>query len=191
MASLSAKDRVSLCQFSFSDGRRCRTPRTGKNPHFCFDHAQKEARAFAEESLSKDLAYFFSGDYLFLRSQHCPGPPNPRRCPRRCKTQSRPHRRLHGANPPAVHPNRPARIHQHLRHRRLAQIHPPLRQLQLQPPLPQRPETRTRRTTRIPPTATPARPGHTTGPSPDQLARPHSRNPVRPTVRARPSARLP
>jgi hypothetical protein len=64
MPSLSAKDRVSLCQFTFADGRRCRTPRTGKNPHFCFHHAQKEARALAEESLSKDLAYFFSGDYL-------------------------------------------------------------------------------------------------------------------------------
>ncbi len=64
MSSLSAKDRVSLCQFTFSDGRRCRTPRTGKNPHFCFDHAQKEARARAAQSLGKDLAYFFSGDYL-------------------------------------------------------------------------------------------------------------------------------
>jgi len=64
MSSLSAKDRVSLCQFTFADGRRCRTPRTGKNPHFCFDHAQKEARAHAVESLSKDLSYFFSGDYL-------------------------------------------------------------------------------------------------------------------------------
>jgi len=57
-------DRVSLCSFTFSDGRRCRTPRTGKNPHFCFYHAQKEARARAAEKLGKDLAYFFSGDYL-------------------------------------------------------------------------------------------------------------------------------
>ncbi len=64
MSSLSAKDRVSLCSFTFSDGRRCRTPRTGKNPHFCFDHAQKEARARAAQTLGKDLAYFFSGDYL-------------------------------------------------------------------------------------------------------------------------------
>jgi hypothetical protein len=64
MPSLSAKDRVSLCQFSFADGRRCRTPRTGKNPHFCFDHAQKEARANAAESLGNDLDYFFSADYL-------------------------------------------------------------------------------------------------------------------------------
>jgi hypothetical protein len=62
MSSLSAKDRVSLCSFTFSDGRRCRTPRTGKNPRFCFYHAQKEARA--AKKLGKDLAYFFSGDYL-------------------------------------------------------------------------------------------------------------------------------
>ena len=64
MSSLSAKDRVSLCSFTFSDGRRCRTPRTGKNPLFCFYHAQKEARARAAKKLGKDLAYFFSGDYL-------------------------------------------------------------------------------------------------------------------------------
>jgi len=64
MSSLSAKDRVSLCSFTFSDGRRCRTPRTGKHPRFCFYHAQKEARARTARKLGKDLAYFFSGDYL-------------------------------------------------------------------------------------------------------------------------------
>ncbi len=64
MSSLSAKDRVSLCSFTFSDGRRCRTPRTGNNPRFCFYHAQKEARARAAQKLGKDLDYFFSGDYL-------------------------------------------------------------------------------------------------------------------------------
>jgi len=64
MSSLSPKDRVSLCLFSFEDGRRCRTPRTGNHPHFCFYHAQKEARAQAADKLAKDLACFFSGDYL-------------------------------------------------------------------------------------------------------------------------------
>jgi len=64
MASLTAKDRVSLCLFSFTDGHRCRTPRTGNHPHFCFYHAQKETQARAAESLAKDLATFFSGDYL-------------------------------------------------------------------------------------------------------------------------------
>jgi hypothetical protein len=64
MPSLTAKDRVSLCLFTFTDGRRCRTPRTGNHPHFCFYHSQKEAQARAAESLAKDLANFFSGDYL-------------------------------------------------------------------------------------------------------------------------------
>jgi len=64
MPSLSPKDRVSLCLFSFTDGRRCRTPRIRNHPHFCFYHAQKEARVQAVEKLGKDLAYFFSGDYL-------------------------------------------------------------------------------------------------------------------------------
>src|SRR6266568_4072355 len=57
-------DRVSLCSFTFSDGRRCRTPRVAKHPRFCFCHAQKEARAHAAKKLGKDLTYFFSGDYL-------------------------------------------------------------------------------------------------------------------------------
>src|SRR5882762_732119 len=64
MSSLSPKDRVSLCSFTFSDGRRCRTPRVAKHPRFCFYHAQKEARARTAKKLGKDLAYFFSGDYL-------------------------------------------------------------------------------------------------------------------------------
>ncbi len=64
MSSLSPKDRVSLCRFTFADGRRCRTPHSSSHPHFCFYHAQKEARAQAADKLGKDLAYFFSGDYL-------------------------------------------------------------------------------------------------------------------------------
>ena len=57
-------DRVSLCSFTFSDGRRCRAPRVAKHPRFCFYHAQKEARAHAAKKLGKDLTYFFSGDSL-------------------------------------------------------------------------------------------------------------------------------
>src|SRR5271169_5087490 len=64
MASLSPKDRVSLCLFSYEDGRRCRTPRIASHPHFCFYHAQKESQSQATESLAKELDYFFSGDYL-------------------------------------------------------------------------------------------------------------------------------
>jgi hypothetical protein len=64
MSSLSAKDRVSLCMFSFADGRRCRTPRIRNHPHFCYYHAEKEARARAAQSLGTDLARYFSGNYL-------------------------------------------------------------------------------------------------------------------------------
>jgi hypothetical protein len=64
MSSLSSKDRVSLCRFTFDDGRRCRTPRISTSPDFCFYHAQKEAQHRATESLATDLAFFFSSDYL-------------------------------------------------------------------------------------------------------------------------------
>jgi hypothetical protein len=64
MSTLSAKDRVSLCMFSFADGRRCRTPRLRNHPHFCYYHAEKEARARAKQSLGTDLARYFSGQYL-------------------------------------------------------------------------------------------------------------------------------
>jgi hypothetical protein len=47
MPSLTAKDRVSLCLFSYEDGRRCRTPRIASHPHFCFYHAQKESQSQA------------------------------------------------------------------------------------------------------------------------------------------------
>jgi hypothetical protein len=64
MPSLTAKDRAPLCLFSFEDGRRCRTPRTARHPHFCFYHAQKESQSQAAGKLSEDLAYFFSSDYI-------------------------------------------------------------------------------------------------------------------------------
>ena len=51
-------DHASSCIFTFSDGRRCRTPRLRNHPHFCFDHAQKEVRARTAETLGKDLGYF-------------------------------------------------------------------------------------------------------------------------------------
>ena len=64
MSSLNAKDRVSLCLFTYTDGRRCRTPRVASHPHFCFYHAQKESQVRSAATLGKDLAYFFSGNYL-------------------------------------------------------------------------------------------------------------------------------
>ncbi len=58
------KVRVSLCRFMFADGRRCRTPRSGSHPHFCFYHARKESQAQTADKLGRDLSYFFSGKYV-------------------------------------------------------------------------------------------------------------------------------
>ncbi|OLD00435.1 MAG: hypothetical protein DMG35_17365 [Acidobacteria bacterium] len=59
-----AKDRASLCTFTFVDGRRCRTPRQSGHPQFCCFHARKQAQVEAAEQLGRDFAYFFSGDYF-------------------------------------------------------------------------------------------------------------------------------
>ncbi len=64
MSTVRIKDRVSVCLFTFSDGRRCRTPRSGTHPHFCFYHARKESQARAAENLGEDLSYFFSADFV-------------------------------------------------------------------------------------------------------------------------------
>ena len=64
MSSLSAKDRASLCGFTFSDGRCCRSPRSGNHSHLCPYHARKEAQSKAADKLSREVSYFLSGDYL-------------------------------------------------------------------------------------------------------------------------------
>jgi hypothetical protein len=58
------KDRASLCSFTFTDGRRCRTPRRDSHPHLCAFHARKEAQALAGEKAGEDIAFFLSGDYV-------------------------------------------------------------------------------------------------------------------------------
>jgi hypothetical protein len=62
------KDRASACRFTFSDGRRCRTPRSSHHPHFCFDHARKESQACAADKLANDLAYISAGHRLLAHS---------------------------------------------------------------------------------------------------------------------------
>ncbi|HKV25325.1 MAG TPA: hypothetical protein VJN93_12095 [Candidatus Acidoferrum sp.] len=64
MPSLTPKDRLSLCRFSFADGRLCRTPRVSSSPHFCFYHAQKEAESQAVASLADEFSRIFSGVYI-------------------------------------------------------------------------------------------------------------------------------
>jgi len=64
MSSLRPKDRVSLCTFTFSDSRQCRTPRAPDHPHLCPHHARKQSQADSADQLASDLAFFFSGKYL-------------------------------------------------------------------------------------------------------------------------------
>jgi hypothetical protein len=64
MSTLRPQDRVSLCRFTYSDHRKCLTPRAPNHPHFCFFHSRQESRARAADNISNDLAYFFSGEYL-------------------------------------------------------------------------------------------------------------------------------
>jgi|SRR5690348_11564155 len=64
MSSLSRKDRASLCRFTFSDGRQCRSPLAGNSQNLCPYHFRKESQALAAEKLGKDLSYFLSGQYI-------------------------------------------------------------------------------------------------------------------------------
>jgi Tfp pilus assembly protein PilF len=64
MSSLRPKDRLSLCTFTFSDNRQCRTPRAPNHPHLCHHHARKQSQADSANQLADELAFFFSGQYL-------------------------------------------------------------------------------------------------------------------------------
>ena len=55
--------RASLCSFTFTDGRRCRTPRSA-HPYLCAFHARKDAQALAAEAAGKDIAYHLSGAFV-------------------------------------------------------------------------------------------------------------------------------
>ncbi len=64
MSTIQAKDRASLCTFTFADGRRCRTPLRSGHPQFCYFHARKQAQAEAAEGLGRDFTFLLSGDYF-------------------------------------------------------------------------------------------------------------------------------
>src|SRR5712675_2304667 len=55
--------RASLCSFTFTDGRQCRTPRAA-HPYLCNFHARKDAQALAAEAAGKDIAYHLSGAFV-------------------------------------------------------------------------------------------------------------------------------
>ena len=64
MSSIHPQHRVSLCHFTFSDGRRCRTPRLSSSPDFCHYHAEKDARDRTAAQLGDDFDALLSGHYI-------------------------------------------------------------------------------------------------------------------------------
>ena len=57
-------DRSCLCDFTFADGRRCRTPRLTGHPRLCCFHAKREAQSLAAQQVGRDVSSFLSGSYL-------------------------------------------------------------------------------------------------------------------------------
>jgi hypothetical protein len=55
---------VSVCSFTFADGRQCRLPRRQGHPYLCLFHAKKEAQIFAGERAGQDIASFLNGSYI-------------------------------------------------------------------------------------------------------------------------------
>ena len=55
---------VSVCSFTFADGRQCRMPRRQGHPYLCLFHAKKEAQLLAGEQAGQDIASFLTGDYI-------------------------------------------------------------------------------------------------------------------------------
>jgi hypothetical protein len=141
MPSLTAKDRVSLCLFTFTDGRRCRTP-THQQPSALLLLPRPKRIPIPGDGKARQRPSLFLLRRLPLRqrSKHGPRPSHPRRNPRRNQAPRRPHRSLHAPNSPPIHSPGPARIYQRLRHRRLARNRQLLHQLQPRPPLPARPQ---------------------------------------------------
>lgn len=56
--------RVSLCSFTFADGRRCRTPRSSKHLELCYFHAKKEAEARSLQEIGYDIGTWLTGNYV-------------------------------------------------------------------------------------------------------------------------------
>lgn len=56
--------RISLCTFTFADGRQCRTPRAAAHQYLCTFHARKDAQARAAEKVGREIAYDLCGDFI-------------------------------------------------------------------------------------------------------------------------------
>jgi len=55
---------VSVCSFTFADGRQCRLPRRTGHPYLCLFHAKKETQILSGEQAGQDIARFLTGNYI-------------------------------------------------------------------------------------------------------------------------------
>ena len=59
---LSIDRRISLCSFTFADGRRCRMPHCASHPDLCTYHARKDAQDLAAKKVGNTISYDLSGE---------------------------------------------------------------------------------------------------------------------------------
>jgi len=64
MPSNNSKDRASLCNFTFADGRQCRMLRHSKKSRYCYDHERKLRYLREADKTAADLCEPFSGDFV-------------------------------------------------------------------------------------------------------------------------------
>jgi hypothetical protein len=55
---------VSVCSFTFADGRQCRLPRRTGHPYLCLFHAKKETQILSGEQAGEDIARLLTGNYI-------------------------------------------------------------------------------------------------------------------------------
>jgi len=64
MSKKPSKDHASRCTFTFADGRRCTSPRSGTKYDLCFFHLVKLRQRQAAEQAGEDVAAPLNADYL-------------------------------------------------------------------------------------------------------------------------------
>ncbi len=55
---------VSVCTFTFADGRHCRMPRSETHPYLCHFHGRRESLSRAQEVVGLQVTNCFSGGYV-------------------------------------------------------------------------------------------------------------------------------
>ncbi len=64
MSKKPSKDRASLCTFTFSDGRQCKTPRQPGDSDFCYFHSKRELQRLAAKNAGDFVASAVATDYV-------------------------------------------------------------------------------------------------------------------------------